>query len=147
MNICTGRDGVFVAPYRSSNPVYLVSNAITLPLAPLSLSLSYLGALSVLAVEQALERDAVPLVAAVHRRLAPGVGAVVGGRDVLAEAVVAQEEVVQPRAHLVVLAVAVLTDGHAAGDVGRAKKSFVCQNKLRLISKWQAPIIHRTAQV
>ena len=124
MNICTGRDGVFVAPYRSSNPVYLVSNAITLPLAPLSLSLSYLGALSVLAVEQALERDAVPLVAAVHRRLAPGVGAVVGGRDVLAEAVVAQEEVVQPRAHLVVLAVAVLTDGHAAGDVGRAKKKF-----------------------
>jgi hypothetical protein len=63
---------------------------------------------------QPLQRDAVPLVPAVMGRFCNArVRAVKDVGDVLAETVVAEEEVVEVRAHVVLLAVAVLTGRRA----------------------------------
>ena len=72
----------------------------------------YLGALTVLAVEESLESDAIAFVLAIQRRKFAGIGAGVGRSDVFAKPVLAQEQIVQMGAPLVFLTIPGLSLGH-----------------------------------
>lgn len=81
-------------------------------------------ALTVVAVVQAVQADAVSLVFAVEWRVGGGVGAVVDRGDVLTQSLCAHEEVIEIGAMIVHLAVAVLPHRHTNASFGVTLKGL-----------------------